>query len=71
MTDVNTLNEVSLSDLRDGFSLDPFNNDIISTVMNDADDVFGWIQRGQKNISVAAADQEEANNFDKVIINVT
>jgi hypothetical protein len=56
----------TLSDIRDNFSLDPLNSDVIGAVMNDADDVFGWIQRGQKNVTLAALDHEESNNTDKV-----
>ncbi|KAL0579860.1 hypothetical protein ABG067_008606, partial [Albugo candida] len=55
----------TLNDLVEDYSLDPLNSDLIGAVMNDVDDVFGWIQRGQKNVTLAALDHEEANNPDK------
>lgn len=58
----------TLENLRDNFYLKGENSDGITTIMNDADDLFGWIKRGRTYITQTACDNEEAGDTEKVLL---
>jgi hypothetical protein len=58
--------EITLEEIQHNFHLKRGNADGIAAIMTDADDLFGWIQRGRKDITMAALEHEEAGESEKV-----
>jgi hypothetical protein len=57
--------EMTLQDLKENFSISD-TIDFKHRTTGDMDDILHLIQTGQKQITVAAQDHEEANNSEKV-----